>query len=294
MNHVVVFARMTWVTFCFLIMAMMVVCTGVSRAQKTPLSTQLATQVRLSLGETRLSVFAQELSRQSGVKIYVAEEIQRRPLIVEIDQLSVRETLDAVAALNEWKWYVDLEQNIRIEQPRNRLPQNVAELSTSLAHALPADLRRFAGIGSSLEQLTPIQNQEVLAGMERLKGMPAYETNMVSTSFHQKKIPVRERIHQQLKRHVKKETFQGQAVLCHRLPAEDQNLLAFILLLEALVPSVSADSYFFHGKLMPFLTDPRLVTIRGNAENLHITGPASKQEGYYSGFGGQFSSQKTP
>lgn len=114
---------------------------------------RLKTPVELQLGQTTLAEVARALTAQSGIKVEAAPYLRARKLVVSIPRSSTAGVLNALAELNEWSWRMVGEDGVLIERARPPAPRNVAEVPQSVQKALPADLKRYLGVGVPLETL---------------------------------------------------------------------------------------------------------------------------------------------
>ena len=115
--------------------------------------TKIALKVHLSLGSTTLAAACKTLSAQTGLTIEPIAYLQERTLLLEIDGLSARATLDALAEANEWNWHETTPGHILISRVLPRYPQNLPQISKYVVAAIPKDIRDFIYLGKTPEEL---------------------------------------------------------------------------------------------------------------------------------------------
>jgi hypothetical protein len=116
--------------------------------QSTPQTpdSRLDKRVHLSLGVTTLDKVAAEISRQTGLTVEAADCLKERRLIAAMGDLTARQTLDALAALNGWTWRESEPGKYLIARHTIRRPNSVAEVPRTMRAALPKDIRIYLGL----------------------------------------------------------------------------------------------------------------------------------------------------
>ena len=102
----------------------------------------LAKQVHLSLDMT-LRQAMKSLSEQSGFEVQIADYLAERRLTANLDHVTARDALDALAELEDWQWKENAPGRIRIERRPTQVPKETAFVPRWIQAELPRDLRDF-------------------------------------------------------------------------------------------------------------------------------------------------------
>ncbi len=112
-----------------------------AQAAASDTAAKLNVKVHLSSGAVTLPQIMQALSAQSGLNIEAADYLRERRLVAQMDGLTVRNALDALAELNDWAWHDRGAGHIvitRLAPPGRQEPSNVP---LRMRFALPRDVR---------------------------------------------------------------------------------------------------------------------------------------------------------
>ncbi|HZO90746.1 MAG TPA: hypothetical protein VFB38_20625 [Chthonomonadaceae bacterium] len=256
---------------------------------------KLAIRVHLRLGPTTLEKVAAALSQQTGLAINAASYLREHKLIVQMDNLPAQDALDALAALNEWIWYKTEPGHYLITRPRVRLPREIAEIPPALYKAMPIEMRRYAGFGVSVEELSPIADPQMRQELEALKQQGTYELMAPQASVGAKMDSLRLKQQNLLVEVLKPDPFDGKITPYSRLTPEQKQALLIFFVSNALESAIAQPrSLAFSGRLLPFQRDIRKADIVMTAENcLQIGTFFSDEQGrHFVGFFGEIKSDQ--
>lgn len=119
---------------------------------------KLSTKVHLRLGKTTLARVAAALSEQTGLKFEPAYYLADRDMIAQMDGVSARAVLNALAELNDWKWREMPDHAISIARHLLRPPQVPVAIPRIIQSAMPKDTRAFLTIATPSEDLAVYAN----------------------------------------------------------------------------------------------------------------------------------------
>jgi hypothetical protein len=88
----------------------------------------------------------QSLSDQMGVPIQLADYLGERRLTVQIDHVTAKDALDALAELEDWQWKEDTVGRIRVERRPTPVPKEASYIPRWIQAELPRDLRDYFGL----------------------------------------------------------------------------------------------------------------------------------------------------
>jgi len=111
--------------------------------------TLLQTKVHLRLGETTLAKTLQEMSKQTGLQIQAQDYLNDRDILVELDNMSVQDTLDTLAESNGWIWYEAKQGQIFMARPKFNKTRQLLNVAPAFRAIVPKDLRRYIGLDIS-------------------------------------------------------------------------------------------------------------------------------------------------
>lgn len=111
---------------------------------------RLAAVLHIGQGETRVGDLLADLSKQTGLDVQAEEYIRSRRLIVAMPDASAREVLDALADLEEWKWFKAEAGRYIVERPPVRPLTDPLKAPEQLTRIMPRDLRDYAPPKSQL------------------------------------------------------------------------------------------------------------------------------------------------
>jgi hypothetical protein len=136
-------------------------CAGAGRAQvqsleKDETDARLKMHVHLSLGKTTVARATAALSTQTGLTVTAADFLQKRTLIVQLDNVSAGAALAALAELNDWTWYETQPNHILLTRRKLRLPPEPDNITPLMQATMPADLREYIGIARPVEDVRQI------------------------------------------------------------------------------------------------------------------------------------------
>lgn len=114
---------------------------GYAQANAPDYASKLAHIVHLSLGNTTLAGTLAALSAQTGIRIDTPGYLKDRVLVVQMDGLTGRTALDALAALNDLKWTEVAPDHLLVDRLAPKRPERVTEVPSQLLAALPKDIR---------------------------------------------------------------------------------------------------------------------------------------------------------
>ncbi len=120
------------------------------QAQEKPLpdyASKLAHPVHLALGKTTLAEALAALSKQTGIQIDAAEYLKERVMLVQLDGLTGRTALNALTSLNDLRWSAVGPNHLFVDRPASGRPENIMEVPSRLAKALPKDIRDCLLVG---------------------------------------------------------------------------------------------------------------------------------------------------
>jgi hypothetical protein len=129
--------------------AMAVVWVGISLpsfGQPQPPDTddaRLDAPVTLTLGETTLGRVMTQLSSQTGLTLQAADYLRQRRLIVQMEGLTAREALDALAELHDWTWSRVEPGRYLLKRKVARRPGRLEDIPIAMQTGLPRDLRTW-------------------------------------------------------------------------------------------------------------------------------------------------------
>jgi hypothetical protein len=131
---------------CFVI-ADALTCTAIPvRAQQPALAAdekRLETPVRLNMGATTLNRIMAQLSAQTGLTIQAADYLRERRLTVQMEGLTAREALDALAELHDWTWSRVEPGRYLLKRRVIRRPGLLEDIPRMMQIGLPRDLRAW-------------------------------------------------------------------------------------------------------------------------------------------------------
>jgi len=107
-----------------------------------PVTTALAKHVRL-FADMTLPEAVKSLSEQIGVEVKISDYLVERRLTTNLDHVTARDALDALAELEDWQWKEDTPGHIRVERRPTLAPKEMAFLSRWIQAELPRDLRDY-------------------------------------------------------------------------------------------------------------------------------------------------------
>jgi len=114
--------------------------------QRQAADVRLGERVDLRLGRTTVDRALAALSAQSGLSITAAPYLEDRVVVLEVSGLTVKATMDALAALNGWVWRQTGQRSFRLARPALRPPRTSSEVGAAMRRCLPLDLREFLGL----------------------------------------------------------------------------------------------------------------------------------------------------
>ena len=160
---------------CLLLAWAPLLCSSVCRAQNAPaptvpdVSAKLRVTVKLDLGMTKLPAILRVLSDKSGVPIECEPYLADRDILAQMRDISARDTLESLAELHDWTWRTTENGHIVIARRTLRIRQTASAIPAMMQAAIPADLRRFTGAGTTLDMLDkpPVYQDESAARIQR-------------------------------------------------------------------------------------------------------------------------------
>ena len=108
---------------------------------------KLAQPVRLTLGKTTLAEVLEALSKQTGIQIDAAEYLKDRVMIVQMDGITGRTALNALAALNDLKWSAAGPNHLVVDRSASGRPESITQVPGLIAKAFPKDIRDCLLVG---------------------------------------------------------------------------------------------------------------------------------------------------
>lgn len=131
---------------------------GTVPAVKTPAAlsdaetaARLKMPIRLQLGAASVQQVMETLSEQTGLVITAAEYLREREVTMQMEGVTARVALDALAQLYDWKWYDLGAGHLRLAHATRQPPRSLAQFAPAFAACLPKDIRTFVFIGQSAE-----------------------------------------------------------------------------------------------------------------------------------------------
>lgn len=113
---------------------------------------KLAQIVRLTLGETTIATALAVLSQQTGVRIDASDYLRERIMVIQMEGITGRTALGAIAALNDLKWREIGPNHILVERPAPKQPEKVTQVPGLLPKAMPKDMRDCLLVGMPQKQ----------------------------------------------------------------------------------------------------------------------------------------------
>ena len=106
-------------------------------------ATKLAAPVHLLLGDVSVAQFTSALSEQTGLTISAAPYLRDRRILVQMDDVSAQNALNALAEMNDWTWRETQPGEIGLFRRALKLPREPGYIPRFVQTAIPADLREY-------------------------------------------------------------------------------------------------------------------------------------------------------
>ncbi len=120
---------------------------------KSQVAERLQTKVSVTLGTVTLPAVLDTLSKQTGLTIEAEPFLRERKVVIQLDGVTARTALDALAELHDWTWR-DMDANrVLIMRRRVRLPAEAAALPRRIQSIIPKDIRTFLEISLPSDDL---------------------------------------------------------------------------------------------------------------------------------------------
>ncbi len=227
---------------------------------------KLQTRVHLSLGKTTLAKALEVLSKQTGLTIEASPGLSERVLLVEMNDITASNALNALAICNEWNWSETTPGNIRLRRSLPRNPTTLEEVQKFVVAALPKDVRDFVCIGKSVAEIKnytiPIDPQ--LANTPFAKP----PVNRSLSMFSQGKIfAVDSALAREISALLKPKPTDGAYYAYKTLTPEIQEKLLLYALLYTLKETRSG---LLYNEFAPFQKDPNKVTVELKGSSLDV------------------------
>jgi hypothetical protein len=128
---------------------------GAPAAPVSDIAAKLNMPVQLELGAAKLPQILRILSDKTGVPIECEPNLADRVVVAQMKDVSARDALDSLAELHEWTWRTT--DNGHVVVGRKLLPARIRQSAPAvpafIQAAIPADIRRFIGAGTTLNVL---------------------------------------------------------------------------------------------------------------------------------------------
>jgi len=106
------------------------------------IATALTKQVHLSPDMTVRQAM-QSLGDQMGIQIQLADYLGERHLTVQLNHVTAKDALDALAELEDWQWKEATSDKIRVERRPTLVPKEAAYIPRLIQAELPRDFRDY-------------------------------------------------------------------------------------------------------------------------------------------------------
>lgn len=228
---------------------------------------KLQARVHLSLGKTTVAKALEVLSKQTGLTIEASTGLSERVLVVEMNDITASNALNALSACNEWVWSETTPGNIRLRRSLPRNPTTLDEVQKFVVAALPKDVRDFVCIGKSVADL---KNYTIPLLDPQLANTPFAKPPVQGSlyMFSQGKIfAVDSALAREISALLKPKPTEGAYYAYKTLTPEIQEKLLLYALIYTLKETQSG---LLYNEFAPFQKDPNKVTVELKGSALDV------------------------